>query len=495
MKVAICSDYFYPIIGGVTTHIENLALNLQKNGHEVIIITKGSKFNGNWTLNWDYNKNPLRDIFARNGGLITSKINGNGSGTYSNVGRNQKNNGGRSKSRKSLKLWPGIVSGIGFGIVSGMGTGIGTVREIGSGIGSGIGTRIRPENYNSNSNNNSISNNNSNPGDINEYFKEDSSKPEYLNGIEIIRLSSFFRATKSLEVPHTRELEDIFRRINPDVIHAHHAFSPVSLFSLSVGKKLGIKSVLTTHSIQFFYDYDYIWMPSSYILFPYRRYINYADKIVAVSNAAASFISHFTNKDVSVIPNGVNVSDIAPKKKDFDGKNLLFVGRFVYRKGLHLLLQAMEDVVKEDNEAKLTIVGKGYFNHIIKILIRALDLQNNVVIREGLAREELIREYQRSNVFLMPSIYGESFGIVLLEAMASKTPIIASNQGGIKEIIKHEQTGLLIERNKVKAMSENILRLLNDKEYSKKLSSNAYRDVKKFDWSKVTKEIEIAYNS
>jgi len=486
MKVVICSDYFYPTIGGVTTHIENLAINLEKNGHEVVIITKGARLNGSRSKNGNSsNKNRefTNNEWSRENGGKNRNDNGN---------RNEIRNKNGALNRSSFKMLPGIVNGLGLGIVNGIWLGAA------KGTGSEIGIIPKNNKGNENQHGNGCKNGNiiPNGNEITNKNRIDVTKIESdFEGIEVIRLNSFFRVTKSLEVPHTRELEKIFRRIDPDVIHAHHAFSPVSLLSLSVGKKLGIKSILTTHSIQFFYDYDYIWMPSSYILFPYRRYINNADKIVAVSKAAASFISHFTNKDVSIIPNGVNVKEIAPQTKNYEGKNLLFVGRFVYRKGLHLLLQAMEDVVKEDKEAKLTIVGKGYFNHIIKLLIRALDLQKNVIIKEGLSRGELIKEYQASNVFMMPSIFGESFGIVLLEAMASKTPIVASNQGGIKEIIKHEQTGILVEKNKVKEMSENILRLINDKEYSKRLSSNAYKEVKKYDWSKVTREIENIYNS
>ncbi len=361
MKIALCSDYFYPKIGGITTHIEDLAKKLKERGHDVIIVTKKANFDKN------------------------------------------------------------------------------------------------------------------------------------IHGLNIMRINSFFRTSKTLDIPNTSELKNIIKKENPDVIHAHHAFSPISLFSLSVGKELGIKTVLTNHSIQFLYDFDYLWRSSSYILFPYRQYINNADRIIAVSGAAASFISHFTRKEIKVIPNGINVDEFSPAHKEFDGKSVLFVGRFAYRKGLHLLLQSMPYVTKENRNAKLTIVGDGYLKYLLKVLIRGLDLQKNVVILEGVDKKQLIKIYQNSNVFIMPSIYGESFGIVLLEAMASKTPIVTTNQGGIKEIIKHGKTGLLVEKNKVRKLSENISILLNDKKLSKRISSDAFELVKKYDWSKIVKKIERVY--
>lgn len=361
MKIAICSDYFYPKIGGITTHIEDLAKNLEKRGHSVIIITKKAKFD------------------------------------------------------------------------------------------------------------------------------------DRSHGLNVIRINSFFRTSNTIDIPQLTELKNAIKKVKPDIIHTHHAFSPISLFSLAIGKKLKIKRILTNHSIQFLYDFDYLWKPSSYLLFPYKQYINDANKIIAVSSAAATFISHFTNKEIEVIPNGIDVKSFAPKTKKFSGKNILFVGRFSYRKGLHLLLESMGFIIKENKEIKLTIVGKGYMKSILKLLIRTLNLQKNVVIKENLNKEELISLYKKSDVFVMPSIFGESFGIVLLEAMASKTPIVATKQGGIKEIIVHNRTGLLIERNRPKKFAESIMNLLNNKKLSKKLSSNAYNEVKKYDWNNIIKKIENIY--
>ncbi len=363
MKIAICSDYFYPKIGGITTHIEGLANSLEKKGHEVIIITKKARFD------------------------------------------------------------------------------------------------------------------------------------DTLHGLKVIRINSIFSTSQTLDIPKINELEEILKKIKPDIIHAHHAFSPISLLSISLGRKLGIKTVLTNHSIQFMYDFDYLWAPSSYILFPYRKYINEADSIIAVSNSAKQFISYFTNKEVKVIPNGIYVSEFAQKKKEFDGRSILFVGRFVYRKGLHLLLEAMKNIRKENKEVKLTMVGTGYLYPVLKLLVEALNLQKNVIIKKSLDRNKLIKLYQRSNVFAMPSIFGESFGIVLLEAMAAKTPIVAMNHGGIKEVIIDNETGLLVKNPSPKELAEKITILLNDKKLSKKLSSHAYKKVKEYDWSKIVKKIEKVYEN
>ncbi|MGB9718148.1 MAG: glycosyltransferase family 4 protein [Thermoproteota archaeon] len=364
MKIALCSDYFYPKTGGITTHMENLARTLEKRGHEVVIITKTADFND---------------------------------------------------------------------------------------------------------------------------------EAQRARGLKVVRIKSLFRSSQTLDLPYMDELEEVLRREKPEIIHAHHAFSPISLFSILVGKRLGVKTVLTNHSIQFLYDFNYLWKPSSFIMFPLKQYINSTDRIIAVSRAAATFISHFTDKEVSIIPNGVNVEEYAPRVKKFDGKSVLFVGRLVYRKGLHLLLEAMKQVVDEKKEAELTIAGSGYLSPILKVFAKTLNLQDNVFIREGLSKNELVDLYQKANVFVMPSVFGESFGIVLLEAMASKTPVVATAQGGVQEVVKHMETGLLVRRNKIEGLAKSVLTLLEDEELSERISSNAFREVKKYDWSIVVEKIEEAY--
>ncbi len=361
MKIALCSDYFYPKIGGITTHIEGLAKALEERGHEVVIITKKAKFN------------------------------------------------------------------------------------------------------------------------------------DKRHGLNVIRVNSFFNTSGVLDIPQTSELEKKIKEFKPDIIHGHHAFSPISLFSIAIGKKLGIKTVLTNHSIQFLYDFDYLWKPTSYVLFPYRKYINDADRIIAVSRAAAKFISHFTSKKVKIIENGINVDEFSPKFKTFDGKSVLFVGRFVHRKGIHILLEAFQKVKEEVEDAHLTLVGDGYFSSIVNLLVKAFNLDKSVSIVGQAKKEKVIKLYQNSHVFVLPSIYGESFGIVLLEAMASKTPVIASDDGGIKEIIKNGKTGFIVEKGDVEKLSEKITKLLLDQKLSKKISTAAFREVKKYDWKKIVKKIEAVY--
>jgi len=160
---------------------------------------------------------------------------------------------------------------------------------------------------------------------------------------------------------------------------------------------------------------------------------------------------------------------------------------------LYILLEAFQKVKQEVENAHLTLVGSGYFSHITDLLIRALNLNKNVSVMEGVKKEKLVEIYQNSHVFVLPSVYGESFGIVLLEAMASKTPVVASDDGGINELIKNEKTGFIVKKGDAGKLSEKIAELLLDQNLSKKISSAAFREVKKYDWKNIVKKLETVY--
>jgi len=302
-----------------------------------------------------------------------------------------------------------------------------------------------------------------------------------------------------LTPPNLMKLGRILKEGKFDVVHGHHAFVPTSLFSISLAKRLGTPTVLTNHSIPFGYG-SCVWTPISYsFLFPYRRYVNKADKIIAVSNAAADFIKHFADeRKVLVIPNAVDDTFF---NDGFDKKilnknrspTILYVGRLSHRKGLHVLVPAMKHVVKKVPNARLLIVGEGYTKGFVRVLVKALGLEKNVKLL-GLAHpQQLLLLYKMSNVFVLPSIYGESFGIVLLEAMASRVPVVATDVGGISEVITDNYTGLLLKPGNSKELANAILKVLNNPNLSKKLVKNARKEVMKYRSHIIAKKIESVY--
>ena len=290
-----------------------------------------------------------------------------------------------------------------------------------------------------------------------------------------------------------------------DIVHAHHAFSRLSLLSLSIASKFNIPSVLTTHTVSFFPDYEYFWQFISYVYPRYRLTISKANKIIAVSNAAKKFISYFTNKkEVIVIPNGVSIEKFKPRARSYArekaGVNgnpvILYVGRLVPKKGLDTLITSMKKIVEKYPHAKLYIAGKGNLLPFLKTMTSILGIEKNVEFLGFVEENVLLYLYNSADVFVLPSITGESFGIVLLEAMASGLPCIATNVGGIAEVLEDGKYGLLVEPGNSKELAKAIITVLENKDLRSKLAKEGRKVAEeKYAWEKVADKIIEVYSS
>ena len=265
---------------------------------------------------------------------------------------------------------------------------------------------------------------------------------------------------------------------------------------MDVARKNTIPRVLTNHSIALGYEYTYLWRSSSLFLTPLKHILSSANVVISVSKAADKFISNFLRSTVKrlIVPNGVDTEKYKPLKNPPENYVVLFIGRLVYRKGVHLLLKAFRDIVSEIPEAKLLIVGKGYMEPILKTMASTLDLKRNVIFRGLVSEEEKIHLLQSSAVVAVPSIYGESFGVVAIEAFATGTPVVAFKVGGLAEIVDHGVNGFLANVGDLKRFTEYLVTLLQDRKLRKKMSKNArLKAEKKYSWSIISKEIYRVY--
>lgn len=318
---------------------------------------------------------------------------------------------------------------------------------------------------------------------------------------------SYLRASIPIPVilvpPKVADIREVLERGKFDIVHAHHAFTPTSLLSVSAAKKIGIPSILTNHTIFLASDHESLWVPTSYVLYPFRRYINKANLITAVSRTAADFIGHFTERErIVVVPNGVDSDRFRSRScaadettHEVSGEHIiLYVGRLVYRKGIHILVKAMPQILRELPDAQLLIAGEGIMENFIKLLIKSLDLEDHVKLLGFVPNEKLPGLYGLSQVFVLPSLYCESFGITLLEAMASGKPVVASNVGGVPEVIENEVTGLLFRKGDERDLADGVLRIMNDHVLALDLARKARRSVEvNFSWFVVADKMECLY--
>lgn len=290
----------------------------------------------------------------------------------------------------------------------------------------------------------------------------------------------------------TRKLKDIEAERRFDVVHIHSPLEPV--LPLLATRTFRAPKVGTFHT--------YV---SSGRVWPYHAFREFLERAavrlnarVAVSPAARDFIARYFPGDYEVIPNGVDVHrfrpDVQPAAAFRDQRDLrlLFVGRLDPRKGLKHLLLAFPRVRKELPNARLIVVGsgilQGYYERVLSGADRARSHFEGFV-----SAAELPRYYAAADVFCAPALGGESFGMVLLEAMATGTPIVASDIVGYNAVVTHEQEGLLVPPRDPQALAAAIVRLARDQALRKRLGEQGRAKAMTYAWESITDRLEEVY--
>jgi glycosyltransferase involved in cell wall biosynthesis len=205
-----------------------------------------------------------------------------------------------------------------------------------------------------------------------------------------------------------------------------------------------------------------------------------------------------------MVPNGVNTKSYDEANNDMkafrnryalpEEKIVLYVGRLVYEKGIHILINAVPKILSKVN-AKFIIVGSGYMKEQLLNIVRSMGLEHKVLFEGFVDEDSLIKLQKIADVSVVPSLF-EPFGIVALEAMAAKSPVVVSDTGGLSEIIEHEVTGLKVYPNNPESLAWGINKLLLDPAYSAKIRENAYRRVlEKYDWAKIAQQTKHIYEN
>jgi spore coat protein SA len=216
-----------------------------------------------------------------------------------------------------------------------------------------------------------------------------------------------------------------------------------------------------------------------------QYYLNKTNVIVVNSHFLRNYIIEKTNgnaQKIFVNHLGVNTDQFKPKwqldstatleilKKElgvFNNKILLYVGRLVEIKGVHHILEAMPELIKADPSIRLIISGslsehKEYSDHLRNLAANVMD---HVIFTSFIPNDKIHELFQLSDLLLVPSAQNEAFGLVNLEAMSTGTPVIATNSGGMPEIIDHGKTGFLIDRSNVREeLTKHVLELLSNPE-------------------------------
>ncbi len=274
-----------------------------------------------------------------------------------------------------------------------------------------------------------------------------------------------------------------------DVVHLHEPLLsalPITVLRLSKSVNVGTFHAYTRKSLGY--------RSLRPIL---KRWFKKLHGKIAVSSAAAGLVSKYFPGYYNVIPNGIDLphfsSEARPIEEFRDGKtNILFVGRLEKRKGLRYLLAAYAKLKWDHPDTRLIVVGPGKLDPVSERLVAERGIKD-VVFAGGVPYENLPRYYRTADIFCSPATGKESFGIVLLEAMAAGKPVVASNIAGYAAVVRQGEEGLLVEPEDEDALASAITQLLDNTELRTTLASKGTERAREFSWEKVSRMVMDYY--
>lgn len=233
--------------------------------------------------------------------------------------------------------------------------------------------------------------------------------------------------------------------------------------------------------------------------------VNESERLIVNSNYMKSELLSIFNVEsekICIISNGVdldkfdNVYYDVKFRENYASKNekiVFYVGRLVNEKGVHLLLNAIPKVLSCFNDVKFVIAGKGpCLNNLIE-LSQNLNIKNRVYFTGFVSEEVLLKLYKCSDIAVFPSTY-EPFGIVALEGMVAGIPVVVSDTGGLKEIVKHKEDGMEFYSGNSNSLADCILELLKDDSLSDRIRNVALQKVHKlYNWNNISEMILNEY--
>ena len=305
------------------------------------------------------------------------------------------------------------------------------------------------------------------------------------NTVEIISSENTFTIPiKGLKNPSfmiSSFLKTKFKK-NFDIVHAHNIPSALAMKN-SPGKK-----ILTIHGI-FSEQIDQLHgKTTGNISKKYEKdTLSWADMITVISKESYDYYTSLGHKVIQ-IPNAIDISSLSSDEDRKYEKQVLFAGRLSKEKGIKTLIEICK---KLPHDIHLIIIGDGPEVENVKKLEWS---KNNIHYLGSKNHQQTISLIKGSDVLVQPS-FSEGISTTILESMACKTAIVASNVGGNLELIQDQESGILVEPINPEMFCEKIIELISDKSLRNKLTTLSYENVKKYDWNIIGEQYLELYNS
>ena len=288
-----------------------------------------------------------------------------------------------------------------------------------------------------------------------------------------------------------RRVKQILKQEKFDIVHVHEPAVP--MLSLVVLRHSHAINVGTFHAYR---EKNMLYDVAKQLL---QRAFNRLDGRIFVSDAVREYVTRYFPGDYTVIPNGIDCArfcdpSIQPIEKFNDGRpNILYVGRMDKRKGFRYLMRAFPQIKQAIPDARLIVVGA--FNDRDKApFVRYAHTHKlrSVHFIGYVSREELPRYYHTATIFCAPSTGFESFGVILLEAMAAGVPIVASDITGYRSVVENGVEGLLVPPKDEQAIARAVIALMREPERRTQMSAAGKCKAAQYDWDLIAQRV-LAY--
>jgi glycogen(starch) synthase len=301
--------------------------------------------------------------------------------------------------------------------------------------------------------------------------------------------------------------EDLHARVGGfDLIHVHDWLGAFAGERMKHAHKIPL--VATMHATEMGRNHGVLYADLQQSIHSVEWWLAYeAWRVIACSQYMAWEVQtyfHVPVDKVDIIPNGVDtarfdrlrgadLSDFRLQYAQPEEKIVFYVGRVVYEKGIHVLLDSVPKVLAEFPHAKFVIAGTGGMLGELRRRAQDRGLNGKVLFTGYISDEDRDRLLAISDCVVFPSLY-EPFGIVALEAMASRAPVVVSAVGGLAEVVKHAETGITVYPGNTDSLAWGILHTLQQPEWAKQRAEAAYQQVaEEYTWDRIARQTADVY--
>lgn len=275
-----------------------------------------------------------------------------------------------------------------------------------------------------------------------------------------------------------------------DVLHFHEPWIP--MLSLQLLNRSNAVNVATFHAKL---PETMMSRTISKVITPYTKSVlKYIHELTAVSDAAADYLCTLTDRSVAIIPNGIDLNFYQPptRRADHKQKTIFYVGRLEARKGLKYLLHAFKLLSEKRPDVRLVISGDGVDRDKLESLAIDLELPN-VTFPGFISNEEKLKHLQTADLFCAPALHGESFGVVLLEAMATGLVTVAGDNPGYASVMQGLGAISLVNPKHSAEFARRLDLLLYEDDLRSLWRTWAQENVAQYDWPKIVEQYEEVF--